>query len=441
MDAPSKPTSYIRLLPAAVALIAVVTAASAELAHPLFDRDLGASAQPVDIVRNILLYMPLGIALRRSLFRCIAIAAALSVAAELLQLFYPDRATSAIDVGANMAGAMLGAIAAGALRHMGWRFDSIRLTRLGGLAAIVVCVAFIVVLSRARYAADFSNWDPHYQLAVGNELSGDYPWDGEILEMAILAAPVERAVLRQMWAGGPGSIQTFVDRMGEEPLSSTARVSPTDARWGRPLLDGVATKHLFDALVPRSTMSLLVWFQTGRARQEDTARIVTFSRDARDRNFTLGHKGRRLVFRLRTPRTGRNGVYPETVSHEILEADRALFAAATYDGGISRVYLDGRLVARQNIAARGHLVPFLADSGLPAVAALAGALATAGVMGIARRRLGIGRWLVAAIGGLAASAALIVSGAAGALPGFTAWVPVFGVAGGLVIAAAYTRPD
>jgi hypothetical protein len=56
--------------------------------------------------------------------------------------------------------------------------------------------------------------------------------------------------------------------------------------------------------------------------QDGPARIVSFSRDARNRNFTLGQSGDKLVFRLRTPRTGDNGTKPEVTLAKLAAGKR-----------------------------------------------------------------------------------------------------------------------
>jgi hypothetical protein len=75
------------------------------------------------------------------------------------------------------------------------------------------------------------------------------------------------------------------------------------------------------------------------------ARIVTFSSSAYQRNFTLGQEGSRLIFRLRTPRTGENGYNPE-VPLCMIEPKRPLHLIVTYTPGELVAYCDGREVLR-----------------------------------------------------------------------------------------------
>ena len=80
-------------------------------------------------------------------------------------------------------------------------------------------------------------------------------------------------------------------------------------------------------------------------KQNGPARIVTFSSSAGERNFTLGQQDDRLIFRLRTPATGLNGVQPE-VSLCHIAAARPQHVAVTYRPGEMVAYLNGGEVYR-----------------------------------------------------------------------------------------------
>ena len=54
--------------------------------------------------------------------------------------------------------------------------------------------------------------------------------------------------------------------------------------------------------------SLEVAFKTGEANQSGPARLVTLSKGVKNRNFTLGHEGHNLIFRLRTQNSDSNGM-------------------------------------------------------------------------------------------------------------------------------------
>jgi len=77
--------------------------------------------------------------------------------------------------------------------------------------------------------------------------------------------------------------------------------------------------------------------------QGGPARIVTFSNDPSNRNFTLGQEHDKLIFRLRTPRTGTNGTSPEITLGKVT-AGHMVHVVVTYRPGSLRAYFEGRKV-------------------------------------------------------------------------------------------------
>jgi hypothetical protein len=112
-------------------------------------------------------------------------------------------------------------------------------------------------------------------------------------------------------------------------------------------------------------MTLLVSMQTNNLEQSGPARIITYSRDPGNRNFTLAQIHDTLTFRLRTPSSGMNGANPALYSGPVLSLDHPAFVAAVYDGRTSRLYVDGKLVAHADLGARRPRLPRRAISFLP----------------------------------------------------------------------------
>jgi glycopeptide antibiotics resistance protein len=80
--------------------------------HPIPFTD--PADRPRDFLANILLFVPFGYSYgrRASVWRAVAIAAAVSVTAEATQLFSTTRFPSATDITAALTGSALGAVAA-----------------------------------------------------------------------------------------------------------------------------------------------------------------------------------------------------------------------------------------------------------------------------------------------------------------------------------------
>src|SRR5690606_10460660 len=91
-----------------------------------------------------------------------------------------------------------------------------------------------------------------------------------------------------------------------------------------------------------------------------------------------------VVFRVRTPVSGKNGMEPFTSTAAVLSEGRTTVVAATYDGSISRIYVDGELRGRANLAAASCVAPSLCDADLPSALGAAGAFITLIALGYLR---------------------------------------------------------
>jgi hypothetical protein len=299
-----------------------------------------------------------------------------------------------MDIAANIAGATVGAFLGSRIR-----FWDVPLSKR--LAALCLAAAAVLWTSQALPGkpASMSNWDPGMALAAGDELTHDRPWRGSIEQLTI--------------------------RAGDAVVFGPARNVPLRA----PLISQAAARELRDRIVREGSFEVLVRFRADDLDQVGPARIVTFSRNTLSRNFMLGQERRRLVFRVRTPVTGGNGLSPAATTPGVIEGGKEHFVRATYDGAVARVYVDGGLMARENLQAAGRPIPVLADLGRPAVAVALGMLAAIGVTGLIEPAR---RFAACAAAGLIAGAAVSATGGA-----MIAWTPVLGLAGGAVIAASF----
>lgn len=104
-----------------------------------------------------------------------------------------------------------------------------------------------------------------------------------------------------------------------------------------------ADATLLESCRATNQLTLETIFTPANITQDGPARIVSFSTDPYNRNFTLGQERDQLVFRLRTPRTGENGQNPE-VALATLAADAVHHLIVTYAPGRLIAYLNGRKV-------------------------------------------------------------------------------------------------
>lgn len=119
------------------------------------------------------------------------------------------------------------------------------------------------------------------------------------------------------------------------------------------VVDEGAGPPLYDRLVGASGITVVVDMESGGFFQQGPARIISLSRDASGRNFTIGQERDGLVFRLRTPETGVNGSKPATIARWTVWPGWRRVFAASYDGRVFRIYADGALAAERVLDAGG----------------------------------------------------------------------------------------
>jgi VanZ family protein len=345
------PLLRIRLLAPSIALIVAATMIPTGLRYPSLSHIQDLFNGP-DFVNNLILYMPLGIALSdSSLIRAFLFGLLLSTCAEVLQLGYVDRIPSFLDIASNTAGALIGYLSARFFLGRTHRPRSLRLYRAIGIAAIPIAILGTLTLIHEPPKSDFSNWDPAFHLAVGNELTGDRPWSGTISKFAIYPFAMSPSQLNDLAQQSP------VNAPSEAPIVGPMGPTDLEGRTGRPLLSTQEELSFFDTLVSQSQLTLVVWMRPNNLEQSGPARIVTYSQSPSSRNFTLGQIGSTLTFRLRTPASGINGVSPALYTGPVLSLNNTSFVAAVYDGRVSRLYVDGKRVAQADLAAKRPRLP------------------------------------------------------------------------------------
>lgn len=345
----------LRLLLPSIALIVASTMVPTELRHPslAYIRNIFTAA---DFVSNLVVYMPLGIALSgSSLIRAFLVGLSLSTSSEVLQLGYVNRDPSLFDIASNTCDAVVGYLAAMFWhRATGCNPVSLRVYRPLALAAIPVAIFGTMMLLFHRPRSDFSNWSSTFHLATGNELTGDRPWAGTISEFAIYPFAMAQSQISDLNSRRSGSYPS------EPPIVSLA---PTGS--GRPLLSKPEELRLYDTLVRTNQFTLLVSMRTSNLEPSGPARIITYSQDRVNRNFTLGQIHNLLYFRVRTPDSGTNGNDPALYSGPVLSLIRTFIVAAVYDGRFSKLYVDGKCVAQVDLEAKRPRLPGRISAWIP----------------------------------------------------------------------------
>jgi len=100
---------------------------------------------------------------------------------------------------------------------------------------------------------------------------------------------------------------------------------------------------LLNACKRSNELTIEATITPGDVTQNGPANIVSFSKDTRSRNFTLGQEKDTLVLRLRTPRTGSQGNKPQLNLCKV-KARRPYHVVVTYQPGRLICYVDGKQV-------------------------------------------------------------------------------------------------
>lgn len=324
-----------------------------------------------DYLQNILLFIPLGISLgviitpiRQQfwiiLIFSILVSAILSTTIELTQFFLIPRVSNLTDIIYNSLGGALGVI----LYY--WRINIIRfiiailtgnlkrlslkvlLLTIGGYCSIVILGILLLLIS-----VNLNNWDNDYYLAIGNEVTGDRPWNGNINSLYICDRSLDESQVTKgfkykddFFAQLPSLITSLVffeqqnfyqDRSQHVPNLSWQNILSL-SKNNNSLYQVVANRNneknqdktilvnhehwlrtedsafLLNKKIKNAnefTLSLIV--ATNKIDQRGPARIMALSGDIYAQNMTIGQEGRDLNFRLRTPITGNNPTHPEFI--------------------------------------------------------------------------------------------------------------------------------
>lgn len=407
---------------------------------------------PLDGVANLLAFIPLGIALRRfTILRALALALAFSFTIEFAQEWLPRR-QDVTDLIANTSGAWLGHSAARIWARR-WPGPLLRPVTRKLLLRSTAGLLLIGLLLESIWnpGGDFSNWEL-FPLVIGNEATGDRPWNGQLAELTIFdrALPVGElsTVLADepppFWEqGGPilwlrfGDIPTGRLDGPAGPKAYFPRL-PGPASVGDGAAEGLAlhpsgltleefvSEHLLERLRGGQHLTLEVRLRAADLESTTVSRIISFGGGLWTRNFMLGQVGADAVFRLRTPATGPNGRSPQAQTEGGVFNGEWQNVRASYDGYRSVILVD-QICEREAVIALATALPMLGAT-LGVMLVLCTALA--GLAGASFVRQGRERRVarLVASGGACAIAwgALYAVDLWTQFPGFEPWAVIIG---------------
>jgi hypothetical protein len=369
---------------------------------------LPVTPQLVDVLGNLLLFAPLGLALHRySIGLVLALALVLSTAIEVAQLLLP-RATSPFDVAANAASALMGRALAPRLPPI-----QLRISRPLAVAALVATGLALVWVAMVRPTIapnDLSNWEL-FPLVIGNEADGERSWRGTIAELRVYDRALEHAQIPgnedaapPAWSeGGPVLWMRFetparahidgphgpIEIAWQPPADQPMEIGSQGLRirgGGWQLPDGVA-RHVYERLVATQEFSLAARVKPADLTLAGPARILSLSADSQHRDFTLGQVLRNVVLRVRTPHTGLNGTEPSIDTRDAPLTGGFQTHVASFAGERARIETDGRCRVEQFYPMARGPYPLMTGIATTVVGLTAlGGLGLAGLVGAERRR-------------------------------------------------------
>jgi hypothetical protein len=272
----------------------------------------------------------------------------LCVLIEAGQILLPSRHAELADLAVNVGALTLGHVGASALltRTSTWACGTSRLWPAPGVRRVSLAawglLWFGVILFPASLVT-LDGWDPRYPLLVGNEITGERAWQGELTYLAFydraFAADELSGRLRTPPSKKDGkSARLEAGLVADYDLSKAyRRVIESDGVLEAP------AGWLSARLTAADAFSVEAWVRPATLHQTGPARITSVSESPYRRNFTLGQEGGAYHFRVRNGMNGENGTRHELVCHGVTPGVLQQIVA-TYDRGVSKIFRDGRLM-------------------------------------------------------------------------------------------------
>ena len=334
-----------------------------------------------DQIKNVFLFLPLGFGLMCWLQRArigttaklatvIFLSFSLSLLVEISQAFLPSREPTIADIFNNTFSGFLGCLC-----FYTWKFkvinkvsfsinknkNSFSSTQLTGLFAIYIAIAFLIPIPW-QSITKLSNWDLNTPLLLGNELTGDRPWQGFISEVYIADRAISKEEVAKVLTDQNGlnsigqnliahyqlnDIDNYSDRTGNlsdltwqgQPASNRDKrgVFLSEHHW----LETADSAQLINRRIREAdSFTIGATVATANVDQEGPARIVSLSNSTTARNFTLGQQNSHLVVRLRTPVNGENASYMMNYVFDVFADTKPHQIVITYANSVLEVYVD-----------------------------------------------------------------------------------------------------
>ncbi|MDY7020386.1 MAG: hypothetical protein SWJ54_03360, partial [Cyanobacteriota bacterium] len=298
-----------------------------------------------------------------------------SVSVEFLQVFLPSRAPTSVDLLSNTISGFLGSWIFYIIRNQLERTSTTVLKNLYRnikpllyfRSLILILLGYVIIIScllwHLQTATQLKNWDKSFPLIIGDELTENRVWEGQVSQVCIANTAASKAqaslLLSDIQSCDPladslvanynlQTIQTtYRDRSGNLPNLEWIDTPSSEANEQGVFLgknQGLKTQKSVDFFADKiqqtSAFTISTQITTSNLTQDGPARILTISKDLMFRNLTIGQSGSDLRVRLRNPITGENGLEPEIQIFDVFSEPKTHNLVISYTGSELQIYLD-----------------------------------------------------------------------------------------------------
>ena len=245
------------------------------------------------------------------------------------------------------------------------------MVKISGLLSIPVLMLFyflyvgliLFITVWLQRSSRLQNWDWTYPLVLGNEVTGDRPWNGSISEIQIADQAFSKSQVSSIFMDQNPAMELedsliasyfYKDNINK---FSTNGKSPALLWYGDPsnpsatngfelgpenwLITKGPITEISQALSETSELSIIASVASADLEQYGPARIISISKDTSNRNLTIGQNGGDLIVRFRYPIEGHHAIKPEIIVQDIFNDDLMHRIIITYDSVTLRIFVDG----------------------------------------------------------------------------------------------------
>jgi glycopeptide antibiotics resistance protein len=334
----------------------------------------------MDAFLNVLLFVPFGYGLAEKLrerkisrsasfLMVFAAGAILSYGIEITQIYIPMRDSGWEDVFTNSTGSILGfllyeslgALIIDFLSRLEMALRSRLTLRRTSVFLFIYFLFWFAISAILQKQTRPSNWEPAAFLVVGNEATGQNPWQGRVQKLQIADQAIPDAVAIHL-TGGDGSLEApvtwradydfssatpFQDLKGFLPSLSWTPAAPLAPDPNGLALDGkswlttpAAVADLVDDIRKTNRFSVHVICAAAQPHSGD-GYIVSISRSPWFADLTLRQEGSDLVFWFRSPLSIRRAILAWYVPNVFTDS-QLRDILYSYNGADLSLYINGK---------------------------------------------------------------------------------------------------